>query len=71
MGRSNAECQGNNGKWTYAGCIVQEGKRIDGEELLKIRQAKQKIGILEECLKEKKKNFAFFVCLFVLRKKYV
>lgn len=45
MGRANAECQGKNGKWMCAGCTVQEGKRIDGEdgeELLKIREAKHR-----------------------------
>lgn len=69
MGRANAECQGKNGKWMCAGCTVQEGKRIDGEELLKIREAKHRNPrrmLKREKKKKKKSGFFFF-----LRKKYV
>lgn len=52
-----------------AGCTVQEGKRIDGEELLKIREAKHRNPrrmLKREKKKKKKSGFFFF-----LRKKYV
>lgn len=53
-----------------AGCTVQEGKRIDGEELLKIREAKHRNPrrmLKREKKKEKKKWLFFFfkeeICL--------
>lgn len=45
-----------------AGCTVQEGKRIDGEELLKIREAKHRNPrrMLKREKKKKKKKWLFF-----------